>query len=208
MPATGGVTVSATFVPAAGSCPKDDTCPIHPFGDTDANAWYHDGVHYCLARELMRGYGNGNFGPTDGLTRGMVAQMLYNLAGQPETEKAASFADVDAGAWYADAIAWAEARGIVKGYDNGNFGPEDLITREQFAVLVYRYEGGNAAAVTGQTAPEFADLGNVSDWAAEAVTWHIGRGVLQGDENGLLNPGSTITRAEAATIVMRWLELK
>ncbi len=188
------------------TCPRDNTCPISKFGDASPNDWYHDGVHYCLERSIMNGYDDSQFGPNDGLTRGMVAQMLYNLNGKP-VAAASGFADVPADSWYASAIAWAPQIGIVEGYDETSFGPEDFITREQMAAIIYRYEivaGGNAPQIPAEFA--FPDDNLVSDWAYSAVVWNAAQGIIKGDENGMFRSADSITRAEAATMLQRWLE--
>jgi len=130
---SGKVTISASLK-ATGSasyadCPRDETCPIWPYTDASVTAWYHDGVHYCINNGLMNGYGGGIFGPDKNLSRAMLAQILYNQAEQPSVSGSV-FDDVAETAWYTQAVPWAAAQGIVSGYGDGRFGPDDNITRE------------------------------------------------------------------------------
>ena len=120
----------------------------------------------------MEGTTDTTFAPTMNLTRSMIAQVLYNLEERPEAPGAAGFPDVAAGAWYADAVNWAAARGIVKGYDTGAFGPEDSVTREQLAAILYRYAQAKGYDTTqgGMAVREFSDSASISDWAQEAMS--------------------------------------
>lgn len=114
-------------------CAKDDSCPLGAFGDLTATAWYHDGVHYCLENGLMRGVSGGKFLPDGSTTRAQLVTILWRLEGSPETTGAVRFGDTASGAWYTEAVRWAAGCGVVKGYDNGCFGPNDAVTREQMA---------------------------------------------------------------------------
>ena len=142
------------------------------------------------------------------LTRSMIAQVLYNLEERPEAPGAAGFTDVAAGAWYADAVNWAAARGIVKGYDTGAFGPEDSVTREQLAAILYRYAQAKGYDTTqgGMAVREFSDSASISDWAQTAMSWAVNAQVLSGKGNGVLDPQGTATRAEVAQMLMNFGE--
>ena len=118
-------------------CAKDDSCPLGAFGDLTAAAWYHDGVHYCLENGLMRGASGGKFLPDGSTTRAQLVTILWRLEGSPETTGAVRFNDTAGGAWYTEAVRWAAGCGVVKGYDNGCFGPNDAVTREQMAAILY-----------------------------------------------------------------------
>ena len=135
----------------------------------------------------------------------MIAQVLYNLEGTPAAGDG-SFSDVEAGTWYTDAVNWAAEKGIVKGYGDGTFGPEDDITREQMAVILYRYAQykGYEVTATGDLST-FNDGAQTSDWAVEAMKWAVGSSLLQGYA-GNLNPTGTATRAEVAQIFMNFCE--
>lgn len=195
---TGGNTGGST------NCPRNETCPIWPFTDASTMAWYHDSVHYCIEKGLMNGYGNHIWGPNNILSRAMLAQILYNLAGRPRVTGSSPFTDVASGAWYADAVIWAAAKGVVEGYGNGKFGPDNPITREQLATMLWRYIG-KPAAVVGLSG--FKDAGQIGDWAADAMDWAMANGILEGYGDGTLRPTGNATRAEAATMIMRFLKL-
>lgn len=129
------VTIEVTFR-AAGSvsdCPGDETCPMAQFTDLNMDLWYHDGIHYCLENGLMNGVGNALFAPNGTITRAQIVTIIYRLEGEPAVTDGSAFTDVADGTWYTDAVAWAAANEIMGGYGNGLFGPNDPITREQFA---------------------------------------------------------------------------
>lgn len=193
MPAS-KVTVKADFV-------KTSTLP---FTDVAADAWYYDAVAYVYEQGMMKGTNDGTtFSPAMNLTRGMMAQILYNLEkGTAPAE--GSFTDVAANAWYADAVNWAAANDIVNGYGNGKFGPEDSITREQMAVLLYNYAKFKGYDVTTSgDLTTFSDDEKVSDWAEYAMKWAVGEKLINGSNNAL-NPLGTASRAEVAQILMNF----
>ncbi len=179
----------------------------NPFTDVAEGAWYYDPVRYSCENGLMSGYGDGRFGPDDILSRAQLAQILYDLEGRPAVAYTNSFTDVAADAWYAGAVAWASASGIVDGYGDGRFGPNDPVTREQLAAMLYRYAGTPAVGVS-----ELALLGRFPDgeavggWAREAVAWAVAGGLISGTDGGALAPRGGATRAQAATILMRFAE--
>ena len=180
-----------------------------PFTDVDETAWYAEAVTYVVGEDLMNGTSATTFAPGQTLTRSMMAQILYNLAGQPAVEGSAAFTDVAAGAWYADAVAWAAGSGIVKGYSAAAFGPEDAVTREQLAVMLYQYAQYQKYDVSGSLSGSlsgFADGANTSSWAVEAVEWAVQNGLLSGKDGSRLDPTGTATRAEVAAILMRFCE--
>lgn len=191
-------------------CAKDDSCPLGAFGDLTAAAWYHDGVHYCLENGLMRGVSGGKFLPDGSTTRAQLVTILWRLEGSPETTGAARFGDVAGGAWYTEAVRWAAGCGVVKGYDNGCFGPNDAVTREQMAAILYRYaqhKGYDVSAGEDTNILSFDDAFAVSEYAIPAMQWACGSGLVHGiarDGGMLLAPGDTTTRAQAATLIMRF----
>lgn len=199
-----GVTVSVVFV-----CARDEYCPIWPCTDASPTAWYHDGVHYCIENGIMNGYGNYIFGPGNTLSRAMLAQILYNREGRPRVTGSSPFTDVPSGAWYTDAVVWAAANSVVAGYGNGEFGPDDPVTREQLGAMLYRYEKKQGGGFTGNWMFQlnFADTADLSAWAYEAMCWCNMNGIVVGKGNDILDPGGQATRAEAATMIMRFLEL-
>ena len=179
-----------------------------PFTDVTSGDWFYDAVAYVYDKGMMEGTTDTTFAPTMNLTRSMIAQVLYNLEERPEAPGAAGFPDVAAGAWYADAVNWAAARGNVKGYDTGAFGPEDSVTREQLAAILYRYAQVKGYDTTqgGMAVREFSDSASISDWAQEAMAWAVNAQVLSGKGNGVLDPQGTATRAEVAQMLMNFVE--
>lgn len=170
------------------------------------NHWATEAVEFVAARELFNGTGDGKFTPGGDMTRGMLVTVLYRLNYEPETA-GGDFADVSASAYYADAVAWAEDAGVVDGYGNGSFGPNDNVTREQIVTILYRYAekngylSGHAGALTG-----YADADKVSGYAKDAMSWAIGTGLVRGVDDTHLAPANNATRAEVATILMRFCE--
>lgn len=188
---------------------NSDNCPSKAFTDLDAKAWYHEGVDYALTNSLMNGVGGGRFEPDGQLTRAQLVTVLYRAAGEPDTGKQVNpFTDVADDAWYTKAVIWAANNGIVNGVAKNTFAPDDSITREQIAAMLYRYAGAEAAKEDKLSA--FPDAAKVSDWAKEALNWAVASGLINGvaDANGTANlePQATATRAQIATILMRWLE--
>jgi len=151
----------------------------------------------------MDGFGNGKFGPDKNLSRAQLAQILYNHAGRPAVTGASPFIDVANGKWYTSAIVWANQRGVVGGYGNSLFGPDDNITREQLAVMLWRY-AGNPAATNKEL--HFNDIDEAGGYALEALRWAVEKGILTGYGNGRLNPTGLATRAEAAAMLMRYMK--
>ena len=204
----GSVTITVTFRKDTGlsDCPRDESCPMAKFSDADRNAWYHDGVHYCVENGLMQGYGNGIFGPNDTLSRAMLVQILYNLENRPAVSGESVFSDVAHSAWYADAVNWAAANGIVEGFGNGQYGPEDDITREQLAAILYRYaQYKNYDVSVGEDTNilSYSDAPEVSEYAVPAMQWACGAGIVEG-YGDVLDPTGNATRAQAATMLMRF----
>ena len=158
---------------------------------------------FASARELFSGTSETTFSPDETMSRAMLATVLYRLEGQPEKEAMSAYSDVSDGAWYADSVAWAVENGIVNGYGDGQFGPNDSVTREQFVVMLWRYVGSPRA---GRRDLDFADAEQVSGYAREALCWAVENGVLKGSGKGRLVPGGTATRAEAAQMLKNFME--
>lgn len=173
----------------------------NPFSDVDESAWYYDAVKFANQNGLMDGVGNGLFAPNANLSRAMLAQILYNKEERPVVTTTSSFSDVVAEAWYANAVTWAATKNIVGGYGNGLFGPSDDITREQFAVILYRYAG---SPVPPNLLLDFTDAYKVSGWAQDAIRWAVDQGILNGKGNGILDPTGKATRAEAAQMLKNY----
>lgn len=204
MPAS-KVEISATFVEDDGT-PTDPTDPTTPgavtYSDVAETAWYYDAVNYVTTNGLMNGVGNDRFAPNSNLTRAMFAQILYNKEGKPAAG-ASTFSDVAAGQWYTDAISWAAANGVVNGIGNNMFGPNNNITREQLAVMLYRYAG--SPAVTGSVTG-FNDAGQISSYATTAMAWATTNGVMNGKGDGRLDPKGLATRAEVAQMMQNYFK--
>ena len=195
---------------AVASCGHGDDCPLAAFTDVDPNAWYHDGVHYVLLKGWMQGLGDGIFDPGGTTTRAMAAQLLWNMEGKPAATAAVPFADVAADAWYASAVAWAAENGVVEGWTDAAtgkqvFAPDEFVTREQFAAMLYRYAKLHGLGFTGLWSfqLEFPDAADVSDWAIEAMSWMVMQGIINGID-GKLAPQGSSTRAQIATMVYRY----
>ncbi len=201
------VTVKAAFAPLPDDtekpCDGGVDCPSHGFTDLGTvGTWYHEAVDYVLRNNLMGGYGNGLFGPNDTLTRAQFAQILYNKEGRPAVTGGGIFTDVAPSAWCAPAITWAAERGIVGGYGNGMFGPNDNITREQLAVMLWRYAGSPAAT---DKELHFNDAGKASGYALDALRWAVENGVMSGKGGGILDPKGLATRAQTAQMLKNFL---
>ena len=181
-----------------------------PFTDTPEEAWYREAIEYVFERELMTGKNETTFAPDENLARAQFAVILHRMNGTPEMEFEAKFPDVATGIWYTDAILWASDKGIVTGYTNtGCFGPADNINREQMATMMYRYAIFKGYDVSKKADfSDYKDAGKVSGYADEAMQWAVGNGIITGKNNGtVLDPQGNATRAECATIMMRFLEI-
>ena len=196
-------------------CLQDEACPISAFTDADPTAWYHDGVHFCIENGLMNGTSSITFEPSSATTRSMIVTMLYRLAGSPEVSGSSKFTDVEPGSWYEDAVIWAEQNDIANGYDNGEFGVSDNVTREQLAAFFYRYADEvlkcdmTVDADLSDDAYDFVDVDEVSSWAYTELCWAVAEGLISGQSIGgrtYLAPGSDAMRSETATILMRFIQ--
>lgn len=189
------VRVSARFVRDTGAL---------PFNDVNAGDWFYEYVAYVYNNGIMDGVGTGEFSPNTATTRGMVVTVLYRLYGEPAVRGGSDFTDVAPGAYYADAVTWASNAGIVNGTSGTTFSPNDLVTREQFAAMLYRhmqYTGADTSARASLSG--FADAGKVSPYAADAVAWAVAEDVLNGRSATEIAPQGNCTRAEVAAMITR-----
>ena len=195
----GQVKVEVTFVEAT---PE----PL-PFTDVSETDWFHDAVQYAYENGLMDGVGDGQFAPHATTNRAMVVTILYRLAGEPDVSGDAAFTDVEPGLWYTDAVLWAAQKGIVNGISDTEFSPAGDLTREQLATILYRYaeSAGYDVSVSADLSG-FPDADQIQSYATEALSWAVAEGLLQGFEDDSLQPQSTATRAQIATILMRFCE--
>lgn len=197
----GKVTVEATFQAA-----KEES-PVNVFLDIDPEAWYYDGVKYAVENGLMSGTGADTFGPNTTLSRGMIAQMLYALEGKPGVSADSRFPDVSDQDWYANAASWAQSKGIITGYEDGRFGPNDSLTREQLALILYNYAKSKGYDTSAKAdLNQYVDGSSTSAWAQTAMAWAVGEGLLSGRDANKLAPTGTATRAEVAQIMMNFCE--
>ncbi len=175
----------------------------NPFADVSEGSWYYAAVRFVQEQGLMNGYSDGRFGPNDTLSRAQLAQILFNKEGRPGADYLLDFSDVADEAWYAEAVRWAASRGIVGGYGNGTFGPNNPITREQLAVMLWRYSGSPAA-----TSKElhFNDEAEISGFALEALRWAVENGILNGYGDRRLGPQGQATRAQVAQMLKNFIE--
>ena len=191
------VTVEASFA-KDGTVQKPDT----RFDDVAKSAWYYKAVEYVAENGIMSGVSAREFAPNAGFSRAMLAQTLYAMSGKPAVKAESTFADVAANAWYADAVNWAAEKGYVSGVGDGKFAPDASVTREQMALILYRYAGSPDAS--GMAQKEFADSSSVSAYAVDAIRWAVHEGLISGMENNTLAPQGTATRAQVAQILMNF----
>ena len=191
----GQVTVTVTF----------EQAPL-PFHDVTEGDWFYDAVRYAYENSLMDGVGDNLFAPNSETTRAQLVTILHRLAGEPEPGEDSGFSDVAAGTWYTDAVAWAAENGIVNGVSETEFAPGEDITREQLATILYRYAESMGYDVSASVdLSGFPDAGDIQSYATQALSWAVAEGLLQGFEDDSLQPGGTATRAQIATILMRFL---
>ena len=198
----GKVTVEASFVREGGQTQTPQTT----FADVPASAWYYNAVEYVYENGLMSGVSGGRFAPDDTLTRAMLVQTLYAMEGRPAAASA-GFADVASGDWYASAVNWAAANGVVSGVSETGFGPNNALTREQLALILYRFAQYKGYDVTGTSdLAAYADGSSVSGWAAEAMGWAVDAGLISGVGGNQIAPTGTASRAQVAQILMNFCE--
>ena len=187
---------------------KDETPTIADFTDLDENAWYREGVEYVLENGLMKGVGDDKFLPDGTADRAMLATIIWRLDGEQEVDFELTFEDVEPDTWYTEAVRWAASEKVVNGYSDLKFGLFDPITREQLAVMLYRYASIKGIEVNEDAnLSDYLDSGDISDWALPAMKWAVETGIIKGVGGGKLAPKNTATRAEAATMLKRYAAL-
>ena len=186
--------------------PITDLSGYQGYTDVADDHWAASGIEYVTVNGLMGGTGDGVFSPAMALSRGMLVTILYRQEGAPEVEPS-TFPDVAEGQWYSEGVAWAAANQVVTGYDTGLYGPNDSLTREQIATILYRYAkfAGMDTSATADLS-SFPDGGETSGWAAEGLSWAVGEGIINGKDGGKLDPTGEASRAEAAVMLQRFLE--
>ena len=202
MPAS-RVTVTAVFQEAGHGA----TCPSAIFTDVDTAAWYHEAIDYVVANGLMGGVAADRFSPNSTTTRAQIVTILWRLEGEPAVDYLLPFEDVAEGSWYTEAVRWAASNGIVTGTTPTTFRPDQSITREQMAAILYRYAShkGYDTAARGDLSG-FTDLGQVNGYAVEAMAWANGTGIISGTTPTTLSPQGNAIRAQAAAMLMRFCE--
>ncbi len=194
----------SVILPVSGSCEVVIVDNAKSFNDVSAKDWYYEGVTFVTAREIFNGIGKDTFAPSAAMTRGMLAQVLYNFDRDAAPSSANTFADAE-GMWFADAASWAAAADVITGTSKGFEGNVN-VTREQVATMLYRYakQCGYSVSASGELSA-YSDAGSTSDWATDAMRWAVGVGLMQGS-NGKLNPQAPATRAQLAAIMQRFVE--
>ena len=191
--------------PSTPSTPTTPDKPKLPFTDLGENQWYESAIEYAYTHDIMEGMSETKFSPNTSLTRAQAVQILYNLEGQPTVTRTTSFADLTTH-WAAKPIAWAEQTGVVDGYEDNTFRPENNVTRQEFAQMMYNYaayKDYDLSAKEGDLS-QFTDGDSVQEWAVTAMSWANGNALINGHDDGTLEPGGTTTRAQAASILMRF----
>lgn len=179
------------------------------FTDVSPNSWYYSAVEFVSQRGIMTGVGPGRFDPTGATSRGMIATILYQLEGKPAVSGESVFTDVPDGKWYSNAIKWANQQGIVAGFDDRSYRPNKGITRQELALILYKYASYKGYDTTAEgNLDKFADSGNVSGFARKAMRWAVGSGLIGGNEKNQLNPKGGAQRAQAAVIFRAFLQDK
>ena len=197
----GQVTVTATFVQV------EEPAPTEPFVDVAEGDWFYDAVVYAYQNELMDGVGGSRFAPNSETTRAQLVTILYRLEGEPTVSGDLPFTDVEAGIWYTDAILWAAQNNIVNGVSDTEFAPGDDLTRQQLVTILYRYAEAKGYDVSASAdLSGYPDADQVQDYAQPAMAWAVAENIIQGMEDGTLKPAGNASRAQIATILMRFCE--
>ena len=195
----GQVTITATFV--------ETEAPVgEPFLDVNEGDWFYDAVAYAYENGLMDGVGGNRFAPNSATTRAQLVTILYRMEGQPAVSGDLPFTDVETGTWYTNAVLWAAQNGIVNGVTDTTFAPGDEITRQQLVTILYRYAEAKGYDVSASAdLSGYPDAGQVQDYAQPAMAWAVAKGIVEGMD-GNLNPAGNASRAQIATILMRFCE--
>ena len=176
------------------------------FSDVPAGAWYAEAVAWCRENGVMSGTSSTQFSPDEPLSRAMIATILWKRSGGPSAAAGTAFADVPAGSWYETAVRWAASQGLMAGYGQHQFGPEDPVSREQLTAVLWKFAGSPDIGDTGD-AQDFADAGAISPWARDTARWARSEGLLTGKDGNRLDPQGTATRAQVSALLMRFCEL-
>jgi len=204
---TKGFTLYAKWTEIEKEPVADETDTRIAFVDVKENDWFYENVQYVVENKLMNGVAEDKFAPNETLTRAMLVTVLYRNEGEPAVNKSIPFADVDMSAWYTNAVVWAKQNGIVNGVTENEFAPDENITREQIAAIMFRYaQYKGMDAVTLEENLHFADANEISEYAVSAMNWAVGTGLMKGKSTTTINPKDNATRAEIAAILQRFIE--
>lgn len=184
----------------------EDNDKMLPYIDVQPKDWFYEGVAYATEQRLMNGISQTTFDPNGETSRAMLVTILWRVAGRPQVDYAMTFADVAQDQWYTEAIRWASGMGIVQGYSQTEFGLNDPVTREQMAVILYRYSQTNGTQTEQEVVSAYQDAEQISPWARDGLNWAVATELLQGVGNGMLSPGGQASRAQTATIFMRFCQ--
>ena len=184
---------------------KDNGEWENPFTDVKENDWFYDSVKYAYENDLMNGISNTEFAPDSEVTRAMFVTVIYRMENEPQTGKCA-FTDVESGSYYESAVAWANENGIVSGISEDCFAPNEPITREQMAAIIYRYAAFKGYDITTSSNTSYTDNDNISYYAKDAVIWAAEKSVMTGNTDGSFAPKANTTRAQVASVFMRMVE--
>jgi len=184
-------------------------CPSLDFDDLDITQWYHLDTDYVIDNDIFKGTTKNTFTPYGNITRAMMITVLYRAEGEPEMKDAQWFEDVEKGQWYSDAVAWGAFNGIIVGYGDGNFCPDDYILREQIAAIMHRYakyKGYDVSVGENTNILSYEDFDGISEYAVASMQWAVGSGVIKGRTESTLNPEAYATRVEIAAMLHRFIE--
>ena len=189
--------------------PSQPAEPKKGFDDVKPGDWFYNEVTDLTGKGYINGVSDKLFAPDRNLSRGMLVTILFRVDGEKAVTNTGAFRDVAKDSWCGKAVDWAAANGIVYGYHDGSFGPNDLVTRQQMAAILWRYAKYKGLDVTanGTVMPDFPDRGEIAGWAGEALSWAYSRGIMTGRKDGTLDPNGNATRAEAAVMLYRFLQL-
>lgn len=186
---------------------------VTPFVDlTKSKDWFYDAVYFAVEQGLFNGVSENQFSPLTSMDRSMLAVVLHRMAGLPSADYSGTFPDIEDGKWYTEGVEWARMNGVVTGSSDGTFRPFAHITRQEIALMLYRYAGQYLGLDVGQRGEldGFTDSENISTWARDAVSWAVGVGIITGSDTGAINPQNDASRAEVATMLQRlsnWITL-
>ena len=181
----------------------------NPFTDVTEEDWFYEAVKFANENKLFNGVSSTEFAPDESMTRAMLVTVLYRLEGEPATNRSIPFADVDMSMYYANAVIWAKQNNIVNGVDETNFAPDLEVTREQLVTILYRYamyKGKDVSVSENTNISSYDDVNEVSDYATSAFEWAVENGIITGRTEKTLAPKGTATRAEVATMLMRFVK--